>query len=64
LLQQIDAVLDLSGIRRAFAPYYAAGGRPWVDPELISLRRLRPANQNTADFVNGLLGPASFEPFT
>src|ERR1700722_12372657 len=35
LLRQIDAVLDLSGIRRALAPSYAAGGRPSVDPELM-----------------------------
>src|SRR3984885_8330739 len=35
LLRQIDAVLDLSGIRRALAPYYAAGGRPSVDPGLM-----------------------------
>lgn len=35
LLRQIDAVLDLSGIRRSLAPYYAAGGRPSVDPELM-----------------------------
>jgi transposase len=35
LLRQIDAVLDLSTIRRALAPYYAAGGRPSIDPELM-----------------------------
>lgn len=35
LLRQIDAVLDLSTIRRALSPYYAAGGRPSVDPELM-----------------------------
>ena len=33
LLRQIDAVLDLSTIRRTLAPYYAAGGRPLIDPE-------------------------------
>ena len=32
---QIDAVLDLSTIRRRLAPYYAAGGRPSIDPELM-----------------------------
>ena len=36
LLRQIDAVLDLSTLRRRLAPYYAAGGRPSIDPELIS----------------------------
>ena len=35
LLRRIDAVLDLSEIRRALAPYYAAIGRPSVDPELM-----------------------------
>ena len=35
LLRQIDAVLDLSAIRRALAPYYAANGRPSIDPELM-----------------------------
>src|ERR1700689_3382621 len=35
LLRQIDAVLDLSTIRRTLAPYYAAGGRPSIDPELM-----------------------------
>src|ERR1700722_2099144 len=35
LLRQIDVVLDLSTIRRALAPYYAAGGRPSIDPELM-----------------------------
>jgi Transposase domain (DUF772) len=33
LLRQIDAVLDLSEIRRS--PYYAATGRPSIDPELM-----------------------------
>lgn len=28
ILRQIDAVLDLSTIRRRLAPYYAVGGRP------------------------------------
>jgi transposase len=35
LLRQIDAVLDFGAIRRALAPYYAATGRPSVDPELM-----------------------------
>ncbi len=35
LLRQIDAVLDLSSIRRTLAPYYAAGGRPSIDPALM-----------------------------
>src|ERR1700683_4738091 len=35
LLRQIDAVLDLSTIRRTLAPYYAATGRPSIDPELM-----------------------------
>ncbi len=35
LLRRIDAVLDLSAIRSALAPYYAATGRPSVDPELM-----------------------------
>ena len=28
-------MLDLSTIRRRLAPYYAAGGRPSIDPELM-----------------------------
>ena len=35
LLRQIDAVLDLSTICRTLAPYYAAGGRPSIDPEVM-----------------------------
>lgn len=35
ILRQIDAVLDLSTIRRRLAPYYAVGGRPSIDPELM-----------------------------
>ena len=35
LLRKIDAVLDLSTIRRTLAPHYAAGGRPSIDPELM-----------------------------
>src|ERR1700731_325095 len=35
ILRQIDAALDLSMIRRRLAPYYAAGGRPSIDPELM-----------------------------
>jgi transposase len=35
LLRQIDAVLDLSTIRRRLAPYYAVGGRPSIAPELM-----------------------------
>jgi hypothetical protein len=34
-LWQIDAVLDLSAIRHTLAPYYAAGGRHSIDPELM-----------------------------
>ena len=35
LLRRIDAVLDLGAIRQTLAPYYATGGRPSVDPELM-----------------------------
>src|SRR5271163_3518532 len=35
LLRQIDAVLDLRSLRRTLAPYYATGGRPSIDPELM-----------------------------
>jgi transposase len=35
LLRHIDAVLDLSAIRKVLAPYYATSGRPSVDPELM-----------------------------
>jgi transposase len=35
LLRQIDAVLDLSTLRQMLAPYYASGGRPSIDPELM-----------------------------
>jgi transposase len=35
LLRRIDAVLDLSAIRLALAPYYAHCGRPSIDPELM-----------------------------
>ena len=35
LLPRIDAVLDLSTMRRALAPYYTTIGRPSVDPELM-----------------------------
>jgi len=35
LLRRIDAVLDLGAIRTMLAPYYAATGRPSVDPELM-----------------------------
>lgn len=35
LLRQIDAVLDLSAIRCVLVPYYASGGRPSIDPELM-----------------------------
>lgn len=35
LLRQIDAVLDLSAVRQTLAPYYAAGGRPSIDPKLM-----------------------------
>ena len=37
LLRQIDAVPDLSTIRRTLAPYYAVGARPSIDPELIRM---------------------------
>src|SRR3712207_1324479 len=33
-LRKIDAVLDLSGLREAVAPYYSALGRSSIDPEL------------------------------
>jgi transposase len=35
LLRKIDAVLDLSGLRRDLAPFYSHTGRPSVDPELM-----------------------------
>jgi hypothetical protein len=35
LLRQFDAMLDLSMIRRTSAPYYAVGGRPSIDLELM-----------------------------
>jgi transposase len=35
LLRKIDAVLDLSGLRRRLAPFYSHTGRPSVDPELM-----------------------------
>ena len=36
LLRKIDAVLDLSGLRRELAPFYSYTGRPSVDPELMA----------------------------
>ena len=35
LLRKIDAVLDLSRLRRHLAPFYSEIGRPSVDPELM-----------------------------
>ncbi|MGB6228864.1 MAG: IS1182 family transposase [Litorimonas sp.] len=35
LLRRIDAVLDLSFVYEVMTPYYARGGRPSVDPELL-----------------------------
>src|SRR6516164_9679476 len=35
LLRKIDAVLDLSSLRHALAPFYSHTGRPSVDPELM-----------------------------
>ncbi len=35
LLRKIDAVLDLSWLRRKLAPYYSPIGRPSIDPELM-----------------------------
>jgi transposase len=35
LLRKVDAVLDLSGLRRDLAPFYSYTGRPSVDPELM-----------------------------
>src|SRR5271170_6584468 len=35
LLRKIDAVLDLSSLRRELAPFYSHTGRPSVDPELM-----------------------------
>jgi transposase len=51
LLRQIDAVLDLSTIRRRLAPYYAAGGRPSIDPELMIRMLLE-------NFRPKIIGPA------
>ena len=34
-LRQVDAVLDLSGVRQDLAPFYSAIGRPSLDPELM-----------------------------
>lgn len=35
LLRRIDTILDLSFVQGLMAPYYARGGRPSVDPELL-----------------------------
>ena len=35
LLRQIDAILDLSAIRRTLQPYYSSTGRPSINPELM-----------------------------
>ena len=35
LLRKIDAVLDLSGLRRELASFYSHTGRPSIDPELM-----------------------------
>ena len=35
LLRSIDRFVDLSGIRRYFAPFYSSTGRPSIDPELM-----------------------------
>lgn len=35
LLRKIDAVLDLSWLRRELSPYYSHTGSPSVDPELM-----------------------------
>jgi len=35
LLRQVDAVLDLSGVRQELAPFYSVIGRPSLDPELM-----------------------------
>ena len=35
LLRVIDGFLDLEGIRAQLKPFYAAGGRPSIDPELM-----------------------------
>jgi transposase len=35
LLRKIDAVLDLSDLRHALAPFYSHTGRPSIDPELM-----------------------------
>lgn len=35
LLRKIDAVLDLSDLRRELAPFYSHTGRPSIDPELM-----------------------------
>ncbi|AZG78904.1 hypothetical protein [Methylocystis rosea] len=39
LLRQVDAVLDLSGVRRELAPFYSGIGRPSLDPDLATLLR-------------------------
>jgi transposase len=36
LLRKIDAVLDLSGLRRELAPFYSHTGRPSIDPTSIA----------------------------
>jgi transposase len=35
LLRGIDAILDLSAIRRSLEPFYSSTGRPSIDPELM-----------------------------
>jgi transposase len=35
LVRKIDAALDLSWLRGAFAPHYSSIGRPSIDPELM-----------------------------
>ena len=35
LLRAVDRFVDLDGLRRELAPFYAATGRPSVDPELM-----------------------------
>ena len=35
LVRKLDAVLDLSWVRKELAPYYSHTGRPSIDPELM-----------------------------
>jgi hypothetical protein len=54
VLRRIDAVLDLSAIRSALAPYYAATGRPSVDPVELKLELTR-FRRHPEAFTRGVL---------